>query len=145
MNINPPWLVAALAVALLAVLGSCQLGKSIGYGEGYKLAESFGKTALEREKRDRQEEDTRRAEALAKAEEWARKRLEYAMGEASAMETSLLNEREDRARERAELTRRISNVSKTASLTCAGLPLDWVREYNKALGLGDIRCKRHSY
>ena len=137
MNINPSWLVAAVAVALLALGGSYQRGKSVGYGDGYKLAESRGKTALEREKRDREEENTRRAKALAEAEEWARKRLEYAMGEASAMETSLLSERKERASERAELTRRIAHVSKTASITCAGLPATWVREYNKALGLGD--------
>lgn len=85
----------------------------------------------------RAEEERARAEAVAAAEKNARERLAAATerGDRLAAELTKTTRALDTAR--ADLNRRIRDVSESARRACPGLPAEWVRLYNEALGLAE--------
>lgn len=115
----------------------CLLAAFLGYGHGFSVAKAKGAAALEAERADREREESKRALAVAGAEKTAREKLENAMHHAQDLEQRLLQAESAHAKERAEFNRRISNVAKIADATCTSLPVEWVREYNAALGTSD--------
>lgn len=133
------WRIAAVSILLLSLGLVFAGGAWLGYAEGYTAATAKGEAALAAEKQDRASEDTARALAVAKAEKEAREKVEAATGRANELETQLGAAKAQHAKDRAILTRRIDYVSQLAASTCAGLPAEWVHDYNAALfGAGDI-------
>lgn len=133
-----PWKLAGIAVLVFCIGGAGLFGAWKGYGFGYEKAQALGNAALAREQADREQENIARALAVAEAERFAREKLESAASRADELERRLVSAETAHARERAALTRRIDHAAQAAASTCSGLPAEWVREYNAALGAGDI-------
>ena len=133
-----PWKLAGFAVLVFCIGGAGIFGAWKGYGFGYEKAKALGDAALAREQADREQENTARALAVAEAERLAREKLKNASLRANDLERQLLAAETAYAKERAALTRRINNAAQAAASTCTGLPAEWVREYNAALGAGSV-------
>lgn len=113
----------------------CVLAFIAGYMHGGNTAEQEGKARIAALQTTWAEQERSRAEAVAAAEKSARERLaaEVARGDRLAAELTDTARALDKAR--ADLNRRIRDVSETARRACPGLPAEWVRLYNEALGL----------
>lgn len=113
----------------------CLLALLAGYMHGRDTAEQEGKARTAALQTAWAEQERSRAEAVAAAEKSARERLAAATerGDRLAAELTKTTRALDTAR--ADLNRRIRNVSESARRACPGLPAEWVRLYNEALGL----------
>lgn len=113
----------------------CLLALLAGYTHGRDTAEQEGKARIAALQTAWAEQERGRAEAVAAAEKSARERLaaEVERGDRLAAELNARTQALDAAR--ADLNRRIRDVSETARRDCPGLPAGWVRLYNEALGL----------
>lgn len=118
--------IISLALAVLGLLWGL-------YSFGYERAEAIGSAALAAERLDRARTDEARALALARAEAAARQKVQEAQARADAYEQDYLAAQAALAREGANFEKRIKNAVQAALLNCAGLPPEWVLEYNKAL------------
>lgn len=87
--------------------------------------------------RDTAEQERGRAEAVAAAEKSARERLAAATERGDKLAAELANTTRALDAARVDLNRRIRHVSETARRDCPGLPAEWVRLYNEALGLAE--------
>ena len=81
------------------------------------------------------EKEKARAEAVAAAERSARERLEKETARVATLSAELSDARQKLAKERQNFDARLQKVAVAARRDCAGLPVDWVRLYNEALGL----------
>lgn len=113
----------------------CLLSMLAGYVHGRDTAEQEGKARIAALQTAWAEQERSRAEAVAAAEKSARERLAAATerGDRLAAELTKTTRALDTAR--ADLNRRIRDVSESARRACPGLPAEWVRLYNEALGL----------
>ena len=113
----------------------CLLSMFAGYVHGRDTAEQEGKARIAALQTAWAEQERSRAEAVAAAEKSARERLAAATerGDRLAAELTKTTRALDTAR--ADLNRRIRDVSESARRACPGLPAEWVRLYNEALGL----------
>lgn len=115
----------------------CVLAFVAGYVHGTDTAEEEGKARIAVLQAAWAEQERARAEAAAAAEKNARERLaaETVRGENLARELAAKTAELDA--ERASVNRRIRDVSEKARRDCSGLPAEWVRLYNEALGLAE--------
>ena len=113
----------------------CLLSMFAGYVHGRDTAEQEGKARIAALQTAWAEQEHSRAEAMGAAEKSARERLAAATerGDRLAAELTKTTRALDTAR--ADLNRRIRDVSESARRACPGLPAEWVRLYNEALGL----------
>lgn len=116
-----------LAICLAALLA--------GYLHGRDTAEQESNARIAALQAAWAEQERSRAEAVAAAEKSARERLAAATERGDRLAAELTNTARALDAARADLNRRIRHVSETARRDCAGLPAEWVRLYNEALGL----------
>lgn len=133
MKTFPGWLTTLFDSGPLLLF--CLLSMLAGYVHGRDTAEQEGKARIAALQTAWAEQERSRAEAVAAAEKSARERLAAATerGDRLAAELTKTTRALDTAR--ADLNRRIRDVSETARRACPGLPAEWVRLYNEALGL----------
>ena len=115
----------------------CVLAFVAGYVHGTDTAEKEGKARIAALQAAWAEQERARADAAAAAEKNARERLAAATerGDRLAAELTKTTRALDTAR--ADLNRRIRDVSESARRACPGLSAEWVRLYNEALGLAE--------
>ena len=126
----------------LILLLACLVAAGFGYRCGVRAEGARGaataanlKTALAEAHALYAATERARAEAVAEAERKARRQLEEESARAAALASELAETQTRLAAERRTFNRRIALVSENARTSCAGLPADWVRLYNEALGL----------
>lgn len=127
------WRIIAAFGAAFLLASVFAAGAWKGYAFGFDVAKARGDAVLHKERSDRAEEKAAYAQAIATAEREARERYERAEKHAASMEQEFKAAAKRHAVERAALTKRIADVSNQAASTCAGLPLEWVREFVFAL------------
>ena len=81
------------------------------------------------------EKEKVRAEAVAAVERAAREKLEREAARVASLAAELSDARAQLAKNRKDFDVRLKEVSLAAARDCRGLPADWVRLYNEALGL----------
>jgi len=132
--LNAPWKRAALALGLIAaLLVVAALAAWRGYGFGRETAEAEGRAALA-------EYEARVAEAGRLASDLARRILDAEIARRDDLERDLRAALKTVAAQRRALTKKeIAHASLDVAVA-DGLVLlgpDWLRLYNRALGLGD--------
>lgn len=115
----------------------CLLALLAGYTHGRDTAEQEGKARIAALQTAWAEQERGRAEAVAAAEKSARERLAAATERGDKLAAELANTTRALDAARVDLNRRIRHVSETARRDCPGLPAEWVRLYNEALGLAE--------
>lgn len=80
------------------------------------------------------EKEKARAEAVAAVERAAREKLEREAARVASLAAELSDARAQLAKNRKDFDVRLKEVSLAAARDCRGLPADWVRLYNEALG-----------
>ena len=115
----------------------CLLALLAGYTHGRDTAEQEGKARIAALQTAWAEQERGRAEAVAAAEKSTRERLAAATERGDKLAAELANTTRALDAARADLNRRIRHVSETARRDCPGLPAEWVRLYNEALGLAE--------
>ena len=113
----------------------CVLTFIAGYMHGGNTAEQEGEARIAALQAAWSEQERSRAEAAAAAEKSARERLAEATERGNRLATELTKTTRALDAARADLNKRIRDVSEVARRDCAGMSLDWVRLYNEALGL----------
>lgn len=113
----------------------CVLAFIAGYMHGGNTAEQEGEARIAALQAAWSEQERSRAEAAAAAEKSARERLAEATERGNRLATELTKTTRALDAARADLNKRIRDVSEAARRDCAGMSLDWVRLYNEALGL----------
>lgn len=124
-------LVSGLADHALPLL-FCLLALLAGYAAGHGRGEEITRLAYEARLAA---QERARAEAAAAAEKSARERLAAETERGNRLAAELADTARALDAARADLNRRIRDVSETARRDCAGMSGDWVRLYNEALGL----------
>ncbi len=120
---------------VIAVLLLCAGCCAAGYVRGFGIAETRGRALLAEQAEASAGEREALAVAAADAERLARQRLEAEVMRTAALAGELSETRSRLAAERRAFNRRMDLAVENASRHCAGLPADWVRLYNEALGL----------
>lgn len=115
----------------------CVLAFLAGYVHGADTAEQEGKARIATLQTAWSERERARAEAAAAAEKSARERLAAEVERGNRLAAELTDTARTLDAARADLNKRIRHVSETARRDCPGLPAEWVRLYNEALGLAD--------
>lgn len=115
----------------------CLLALLAGYTHGRDTAEQEGKARIAALQTAWAEQERGRAEAVAAAEKSARERLAAEVERGDRLAAELNEKTRTLDAVRADLNRRIRDVSETARHDCPGLPAGWVRLYNEALGLAE--------
>ncbi|MGN0008681.1 MAG: hypothetical protein ACI33N_03375 [Desulfovibrionaceae bacterium] len=118
--------------ALILILSAAFLA---GYVRGEDGTRQEYEARIAIMERDRAREEQARAETVAAAEKSARERLAAATKRGNRLAAELTAATRALGAARARLNRRIRDVSETARRDCPGLPAEWVRLYNEALGL----------
>lgn len=113
----------------------CVLAFIAGYVHGEDMAEQEGKARIAVLQTAWAEQERARAEAAAAAEKSARERLAAETARGDRLAGELARKTEELDAERASINRRLKDVSDAAGRDCPGLPAEWVRLYNEALGL----------
>lgn len=124
-------LVSGLADHALPLL-FCLLALLAGYAAGHGRGEEITRLAYEARLAA---QERARAEAAAAAEKSARERLAAETARGDRLAGELARKTEELDAERASINRRLKDVSDAAGRDCPGLPAEWVRLYNEALGL----------
>lgn len=127
------WLFGLADNALPVLLGV--LAFLAGYFHGEDMAKQEGNARIAAMQTAWAEQERGRAEAAAAAEKSARERLAAEVARGNRLATELTDTARALDKARASLTRRLKDVSDAASRDCPGLPAEWVRLYNEALGL----------
>ncbi len=119
---------------LLPLIALC-LVTIIAYSCGERVTRLKYKAEISAMREAQAEQERARTEAIAAVEKAAREQMEAALEKGRQLEQELLQKNQELESERSAMTRRIYEVSENARRDCAGLPTDWVRLYNEALGL----------
>ena len=115
----------------------CVLAFIAGYTHGGNTAEQEGEARIAALQAAWSEQERSRAEAAAAAEKSARERLAAETERGNRLAAELTDTARALDAARADLNRRIRDVSETARRDCSGLPAERVRLYNEALGLAE--------
>lgn len=126
----------------LVVLLACLVSAWLGYRSGVRIEGTRGvaatsrlETVLAQERAIHADTERAHAEAVADAERKVRLQLEEEGARVAELASKLAETQNRLAAERRTFNRRLALVSENARASCAGLPADWVRLYNEALGL----------
>ena len=120
------------------------IGAAFILAAGGWIAHLYGKLELQEARHEARiavlaeevsQKDKARADAVAAAERAAREKLEKETARVATLSAELSDARQKLAKERQNFDVRLQKVAVAARRDCAGLPVDWVRLYNEALGL----------